>query len=293
MIEDRKKLYWSEGGNRTERWKEEKKRVAEVIKNKKRGYMDTQRDRILGHVKSFSSLEKPKIFEVKDLNKFKDKTDAQVAEELAVFFDWISKEFELLEPHQIPVTKLSSSVSVLCLHKVAARLKIFRKPKLMVPRDVFQRLVTILLDFFAIPLTDIYNEITRTKVWPRKWKKEFVTIIPKKPSPQSMSDLRNISCTILASKVYETYVLDWLKSEGSILGVFLFNAMIWKKDAKIYQTRRSGPSWLKIPPRMGLTGRMTIRTGNRQNSLRRCEARPALQIGRPALRWSPTERYVN
>ena len=38
----------------------------------------------------------------------------------------------------------------------------------------------------------------------------------KKTSPESLTDLRNISCTLLTSKVYESYVLDWLKSEVAL-----------------------------------------------------------------------------
>ena len=83
----------------------------------------------------------------------------------------------------------------------------------MVPGDVFPRLVTKLADFFAIPLTRIYNQITQSKVWLSCWKREFVTVIPKKSNPEGLGDMRNISCTMLASKLYESYVLDLLKEE--------------------------------------------------------------------------------
>ena len=83
----------------------------------------------------------------------------------------------------------------------------------MVRGDVFPKLVTELSDFFAIPLTSIYNEISRTKVWPRIWKEEFVTVIPKRQNPASINDLRNISCTMLASKMYESYILEWITKQ--------------------------------------------------------------------------------
>ena len=76
----------------------------------------------------------------------------------------------------------------------------------MVPGNVFPVLMTRFSDFFAIPLTDIYNAITRSKTWPTWWKREFVTVIPKGKHPESLSDLRNISSTMLASKI-------WLKAE--------------------------------------------------------------------------------
>ena len=124
----------------------------------------------------------------------------------------MSQEFNPLEDEDIPST-FGCELPKLELHEVAARIKKFRKPKSMVPGDVFPKLVTLLSDFFAIPLTDIYNSITTSGVWPKVWKREFITIIPKKNAPESMADLRNISCTLLASKMYESYVLDWLKAE--------------------------------------------------------------------------------
>ena len=83
----------------------------------------------------------------------------------------------------------------------------------MVPGDVFPQLVTQFSDFFAIPLMDIYNEMTVGGCWPTCWKREYVTVIPKGKSLESMGDLRNISCTLLASKMYESYVLDWFKQD--------------------------------------------------------------------------------
>ena len=41
-------------------------------------------------------------------------------------------------------------------------------------------------------------------------------MIPNKSNPESIGDLRNISCTLLASKIFESYVLDWLKAEVSL-----------------------------------------------------------------------------
>ena len=70
--------------------------------------------------------------------------------------------------------------------------------------------MTLFCDFFAIPLTSIYNEISATFCWPSIWKEEYVTVIPKKKYPTTLNYLRNISCTKLASKIYESYVLGWL-----------------------------------------------------------------------------------
>ena len=83
----------------------------------------------------------------------------------------------------------------------------------MVKTDIFPELLTKYADFFAVPLTGIYNSITHTKIWPPEWKREFVTPIPKKKLPSTIDDLRNISCTALISKIYESYVLEWMLPE--------------------------------------------------------------------------------
>ena len=136
----------------------------------------------------------------------------EVAEKLAAHFNAISDEFSPLEASQIPVTK-GRALPMLAPHKVAGRIRAFKKLKSMVKGDIFPQLVTKFGDLLAIPLSDIFNSITVTRVWPFIWKQEFVTVIPKKTIPETINDLRNISCTMLPSKLYESYVLNWVQSE--------------------------------------------------------------------------------
>ena len=79
--------------------------------------------------------------------------------------------------------------------------------------DVFPNLMSEFADIFALPLTDIYNRITETFKWPDCWKVEIVTIIPKCGNPTTYDQLRNISCMLLVSKVYESYLLLWAREE--------------------------------------------------------------------------------
>ena len=54
--------------------------------------------------------------------------------------------------------------------------------------------------------------------YPTSWKTKFVTPIPKAPHPQSANDLRNISCTMLTSKVNESFLLNWLNVQTGLRG---------------------------------------------------------------------------
>ena len=158
------------------------------------------------NIKSHRNKEKTQIFDIRTLTP--GITDKECAEKLADHFNAISSEFSPLEPHQIPTT-FSEEVPTLERFQVAGRLKAFRKPKSMVRGDLFPKLVTKYSDFLAILLTSVYNEVVRTGIWPLEWKREYVTAIPKCTVPGTHNDLRNISCTLLISKVLEFYVLEW------------------------------------------------------------------------------------
>ena len=64
---------------------------------------------------------------------------------------------------------------------------------------------------------NINSKVARQKnLWPQAWKQETMVIIPKCSNPTSYSELRNLSCTPLFSKILESFVLDELKSELAI-----------------------------------------------------------------------------
>ena len=185
-------------------------------------YMQSQREVLLiddanrnffKNAKAFRNGEKPKEFDVCSL--MPDEDDYAVAEALAVHFNAISSEFQPLEPSDIPPAP-RKVLPVLEPFQVAGRIRAFRKPRSMMRGDLFPCLVTKCADLLAVPFTDIFNSITVSRIWPLIWKREFVTVIPKKTVPTSFNDLRNISCTMLISKIYESYVLNWAMAEVKI-----------------------------------------------------------------------------
>ena len=83
----------------------------------------------------------------------------------------------------------------------------------MVYGDINPKLVTQFADLLAQPVCYIYNQTLNMLEWPNIWKTETVTLIPKNQSPDSISELRNFSCTPLLSKILESFILDKLKRE--------------------------------------------------------------------------------
>ena len=155
--------------------------------------------------------EAPKPWDICKL--FPGKSPKEIAEECVQYFSSISKDYP---PLPDPKTEISSEEWQLMLHEVAQKLKCCKKPKSIVEGDLPPKLVTMFADILAVPLLCIYNKVLSTKQWPRLWKQETVKIIPKKKIPESISDLRNISCTPLFSKVLEQFVLTKLRQEISL-----------------------------------------------------------------------------
>ena len=154
--------------------------------------------------------EGPNVFDIRTLRPELD--DLGLSNSLAQFFNLITKDYVPLIEEQ----KIEHQVKLLENYEVAARLRSFKKPRSMLRGDIYPDMITPLSDILAIPLTDIYNCSRTFNSWPASWKEEVMVIIPKCSNPTSYSDLRNLSCTPLFTKVLESFVLDDLKSELSV-----------------------------------------------------------------------------
>ena len=89
----------------------------------------------------------------------------EVDEKLAAHFNAISNEFSPLEASQIPVTK-GRTLPMLAPHETAGHIRAFKKPKSMVKGEIFPQLFPKFGDLLAIPLSEIFNLITVTRIWP-------------------------------------------------------------------------------------------------------------------------------
>ena len=86
----------------------------------------------------------------------------------------------------------------------------------MVEGDLFPKLVTSFSDLLAIPLTKIYNLIKATYLWPTQWQVETVTVVPRYSTASTFEEFSNLSCTLLFSKMMESYMIDQITKEVTI-----------------------------------------------------------------------------
>ena len=118
-------------------------------------------------------------------------------------FDKISLECQGLRPEDIP-SACDLDLPLTTPEQVAKVLRDMRKPKSKVSGNIFPSLVNRALAFQARPLSDIYNKVTTSGKWPMHWKIDYFVPISKKPHPESLDDMRNISCTQFLSETYES-----------------------------------------------------------------------------------------
>ena len=164
-------------------------------------------NRFAALTKPLQSVDKIPNFDVKEMYSA-GCSDLEAANECADFFSAISDEFVLLDLSRIPST-YSLRLPRIEFADIAFRLRTMRKPRSMVPGDIFPQLVSNYSTALALPLETIYNAVTTELHWPCVWKREFVTVIPKGPNPEGLGQCRNISCTNLFSKVLESFMLEW------------------------------------------------------------------------------------
>ena len=139
-----------------------------------------------------------------------DLNEAAICEELADLFSSINNNLTHIDKNTITP---SNTHRIISIEQVADRLLKCKKTKGLLYGDIFPHLITRFANTLAVPLSIIYNRALHEEKWPRIWKLEYVTPIPKVTSPSSYNELRNISCMTVFSKVLEYFILKQAKEE--------------------------------------------------------------------------------
>lgn len=207
---------------RGRRWKDLKRQSRELLQASQKAFLSRIKDKKVENgsskalyeaVKTLKHREAPKKWNIQ--NMFPDQQEEEIAERVAEYFNKISQEYSPADP---PSPLESGEFVVPEIYQISGRLRSMKKPKGMLEGDIDPRLNNKYADILAYPLKKIYEKISATAIWPKLWKSEKVTIIPKNSCPSDLSELRNLSCTPLYSKLLESFVLDELKSKVRLSG---------------------------------------------------------------------------
>ena len=154
--------------------------------------------------------ERPKTWSIQDISP--DKDIEEIVEEAADFFCAVSNENtpitqdDIVKTYDRPIYPITEEMLI-------ERVKSSKKSSSMVPGDIPPKLLGSVINSISAPLCKIMNEVPVHMTWPKLWRREYQTIIPKTTNPSSWSETRNLSCTNFMSKVLESFVVDSMKSE--------------------------------------------------------------------------------
>ena len=209
MIARRKRVYRSEG--KSQKYKLIKKECDIAILEAKKRFLEGIMEKVHSTRNSKPYYQAVNYLKTKEApvkwlvqSMFPGLSDCEISEIVADFFNKISQEYDPLPDPCRHICK-EDFTKYVEEYEVSARLKTFKKPKSQVKGDINPSLVNKFHDILAIPLSIIFNQTLNMLHWPQLWKNETVTVIPKNSSPASVSDLRNLSCTPLFSKVLVVY----------------------------------------------------------------------------------------
>ena len=139
------------------------------------------------------------------------------AEILADHFAIISQEYDPVNierfPPRLKVKLLNpdlQNIPKLEEYEVFRRLRRSKKPNSVVPGDLPKKIIQEFSCEISAPVTVIYNSILSYLEYPRQWVVEQQIVLPKVSPPSCEDDLRNISKTAFLSKVFESFLADWL-----------------------------------------------------------------------------------
>ena len=176
------------------------------LKQKKPG----QWYKCLKQITSFDQ-QKAEQLNIDDINHL---TDQQQAEIIADKFASVQNEYEALQTEDIDIPPFSKSdIPKFHPSQVWFILSRLDTSKATVPGDFPPQLMKHFAAYLADPLTDIFNTGMSRGEYPKLYKFEVSTPVPKAYPTQSVTQLRNISGLLMFDRVYEKLLAQLMVSD--------------------------------------------------------------------------------
>ena len=128
----------------------------------------------------------------------------------------VSNLFKPVDTHKLPAFLPAEEPPQLQVYQVYQKVLNQKKTKSTHEIDIPHKLRKEAAVFLAEPLTHIFNECLKKGIFPRLWKKESVTPVPKKRTElKVLKDVRKIASTSDYSKIYEHFLLEHILTDIS------------------------------------------------------------------------------
>ena len=143
-------------------------------------------------------------------------SDEECAEAIAKNFAEVSQEYSPLDRKKLPAFLPAGRPETVNIFQVKKRIENIGKTKSTLPVDLPDSLRKECALDLAEPMCDIINTCLRTGSFPRPWRREGVTPVPKPRAGEDLktfNDVRKVASTSDYSKVFESFLRDWVTED--------------------------------------------------------------------------------
>ena len=151
------------------------------------------------------------------VESIKHLSDEEQANKIADKFASVSQEYDPLRSDDVNLPKFDAeTIPQFKPCDVQKQLEKVKVNKSVPPGDIPPKLMRMFAAELSVPLTDIINSSIRLGSWPKLYKAESVTPVPKIFPPKSLTDLRNISGLLTFNKVAEKLIAELIIDDMSV-----------------------------------------------------------------------------
>ena len=164
----------------------------------------------------YSKLKRVTNYEKKEaeyiqVEQISQLSDIAQAEAIANNFSEISNQYKPLQRNQIETPLIPShSVPKFTPTKVRTYLQSIKTNKSSPPGDIPAKIIKEFAMFLSIPVADIINSGISLGEWPKIYKHEIITPVPKQFPPETIDMLRPISNLLNLNKIMEKIVCEMI-----------------------------------------------------------------------------------
>ena len=137
------------------------------------------------------------------------------AEKIAQAFASVSNEYLPINLNKLPSYRPTLKPPQVEEYEVFEKINKLKNTKSTFNIDLPNKVRKEFSADLSSPVTDIINTSLRVGEYPKLWKHEYISPVPKVTHPKTIKDLRKISSTSDYSKVYESFLKDWIMEDIS------------------------------------------------------------------------------
>ena len=210
----KKKIRIYKKGGKSDEWWSTDRVLQQKLEEARLGFVErlledgTKGRSFYAATKSLSSAAPAGKWQVSDM--FPGVGPAEVGKEVLRYYSGICTD--PVNPVE-GVSKRDGGLGTFTEERTTELLRNAKKTDSRVDGDPLAHMVRRYPEAFVEPVSGIFNKINKEGIWPKSWKTEHITVIPKNPNPADLSECRNISCTSAFSKILEGVVLLQLREE--------------------------------------------------------------------------------